>query len=49
MMTRYPDKNVNVLSGHVHEEYFIRASRNVTCQVGAANQLEAPHSQIIYL
>jgi len=49
IMANVTNKNVTVLSGHTHEPEFIRVSKNINCQVGAANQLSAPNSQKIYL
>jgi Icc protein len=49
IMSQHREKNVTVCCGHTHQPEFIRVSNNINCQVGAANQLETPHSQIIYL
>ncbi len=49
VMAKYPRQNLTVLTGHVHKREFIRVSRNINCQVGDANQLLTPFSQIVYL
>ena len=42
-------KSVECWVGHTHVPEYIRVSRNIVCQVGAAHKLKIPHSQKIYI
>jgi len=48
VMSQNREKDILVMCGHTHETEYIRVSKNINCQVGAANQLQAPNSQKIY-
>lgn len=48
VMEKHKKKNVTVICGHTHTPEFIRVSRNISCQVGAA-KLGKINSQEIYL
>lgn len=45
----HKNRMITVLCGHSHTPMFIRAARNIHCQVGEANIFGPIHSQKIYL